>query len=116
MQAVIRKLVTVLEETRCEMGRAVDPPTRRAAALAVILSSFAGRYVEDLAPLMMMGEELGCLLGERALAALASPEPQPRATARRRRWARTASSSTPRPSCIPGSASPCAHPWEEVPP
>ena len=30
------------------MDRAVDPPTRRAAAIAVIENPFAGRYVEDL--------------------------------------------------------------------
>ena len=30
------------------MGRAVSPPVRRAAAIAVIKNPFAGRYVEDL--------------------------------------------------------------------
>ena len=48
MSAVIRKIVTVVEETRLEMGRTVAPPTRRAAAIAVIENPFAGRYVEDL--------------------------------------------------------------------
>ena len=51
MSAVIRKIVTVVEETRMEAGRDVAPPTRRAAAIAVIENPFAGRYVEDLAPL-----------------------------------------------------------------
>ena len=36
MSAKIRKIATFLEETRTEMGRVVDPPTRRAAAVAVI--------------------------------------------------------------------------------
>jgi len=71
MKAKIRKLVTVLEETRFEMGRAVEPPTRRAAAIAVIENPFAGRYVEDLTPLIEIGEELGELLASRAVAALA---------------------------------------------
>jgi hypothetical protein len=70
MKAQIRKIVTIIEETRFEMGRAVEPPTRRAAAVAVIENPFAGRYVEDLAPLIEIGEELGVLLASRAVAAL----------------------------------------------
>ena len=70
MPANIRKIVTFVEETRSEMGRPVDPPTRRAAAVAVIENPFAGRYVEDLTPLMEIGEELGALLAARAVAAL----------------------------------------------
>ncbi len=41
--AKIRKIVTVVEETRTEMGRDIVPPTRRAAALAVIENPFEGR-------------------------------------------------------------------------
>ena len=70
MRAKIRKILTIVEETHTEMGRAVAPPTRRAAAAAVIENPFAGRYVEDLAELMDIGEELGALLAERAVAAL----------------------------------------------
>ena len=70
MKAKIRKLVTVIEETRVEMDRAVEPPTRRAVAVAVIENPFAGRYVEDLSPLIEVGEELGALLAARAVAAL----------------------------------------------
>ncbi|CAM5772565.1 hypothetical protein LMIY3S_03886 [Labrys miyagiensis] len=70
MPAKIRKLVTLLEEVRTEMDRPVEPPTRRAAAVAVIENPFAGRYVEDLTPLMEIGEELGDLLTKRAVAAL----------------------------------------------
>lgn len=66
----IRKLITVVEETRREMGETVEPPTRKAAAIAVIENPFAKRYVKDLEPLMAMGEELGGLLGTRAVAAL----------------------------------------------
>lgn len=70
MKARIRKIVTFLEETRTEMGRKVDPPTRRAAAVAVIENLYAGKYVEDLSELMTIGEELGELLTQRAVAAL----------------------------------------------
>ncbi|GLH81360.1 hypothetical protein SSBR45G_62690 [Bradyrhizobium sp. SSBR45G] len=70
MSAVIRKIVTVVEEVHQEMGKAVSPPTRRAAAIAVIENPFAGRYVEDLSPLIAIGEELGEMLARRAVAAL----------------------------------------------
>lgn len=70
MKASIRKLVTIVEEVHSEMGRPVTPPTRRAAAVAVIANPFAGRYAEDLTPLIEIGEELGDLLGRRAVAAL----------------------------------------------
>ncbi len=70
MSAEIRKLAVFVEETRREMGREIDPPTRKAAAVAVIANPFAGRYVEDLEPLMAIGEELGGLLGRKCVAAL----------------------------------------------
>ncbi|MET1027253.1 MAG: amino acid synthesis family protein [Dongiaceae bacterium] len=70
MSAKIRKLVIQVEETRSEAGRDINPPVRKAAAIAVIENPFAGRYVEDLAALMDIGEELGDLLGRRAVAAL----------------------------------------------
>lgn len=72
----IRKLLTIVEETHREADQKVDPPTRKAAAIAVIKNPFAGRYVEDLSPLMDMGEELGGLLGNRARQALGIPPEQ----------------------------------------
>ena len=66
----LRKLVTVVEEIHLEMGHGIVPPTRKAAAVAVIENPFAGRYEEDLEPLMTIGEYLGGLLGERCVAAL----------------------------------------------
>ena len=70
MSASIRKIVTIVEEVRSEMGVAIDPPTRRAAAIAVIANPFAGKYVADLDALMIIGDELGGLLTERAIAAI----------------------------------------------
>lgn len=70
MSAEIRKLMVVVDEIHREMGREINPPTRRAAAVAVIANPFAGRYVEDLTELMDIGAELGGLLGRRAVEAL----------------------------------------------
>ncbi|ROT44058.1 amino acid synthesis family protein [Pusillimonas sp. NJUB218] len=70
MTAKIRKLVVFVDETRIEMGKAVQPATRRAVAMAVIENPFAGKYQEDLSELMAIGEELGGLLGEKCVQAL----------------------------------------------
>jgi len=70
MKADIRKIVVVMDEIHREMGREIAPPTRRAAALAVIANPFAGKYVEDLSELIDIGAEMGDLLGRRAVAAL----------------------------------------------
>ncbi len=66
----IRKIVTVVEETRKEMGRDVTPPTRRAAVAAVIKNPFAGKYVEDLSELIETGDRLGGMLADMAVRAL----------------------------------------------
>ncbi len=70
MTAKIRKIAVNVEETHSEMGRAIAPPTRKAVAVAVIENPFAGVYQEDLAALMVIGAELGALLGEKCVAAL----------------------------------------------
>lgn len=70
MPANIRKTSVIVEETRQDIGRAVNPPTRKAAALAVIENPFAGRYEEDLTELMDIGAELGELLGKMCVDAL----------------------------------------------
>src|SRR4030066_2023587 len=69
----VRKYVTIVEETVVEGGKRVDPPTRKAAAIAVIKNPFAGKYVEKLDELIDIGEELGGLLGEKAVEALKIP-------------------------------------------
>ncbi len=67
---MIRKLLTLVEETHREGGADIRPATRKAAAIAVIENPCAGRLVEDLAELIALGEMLGGLLGERAVRAL----------------------------------------------
>ena len=70
MKAKIRKTQVIVETTHSDIGRPVDPATRKVSALAVIENPFAGRYVEDLSELIDIGAELGTLLGDRAVAAL----------------------------------------------
>jgi len=70
MSAAIRKLVVQVDEIHLEMGRPVEPPTRRAVAMAVIDNPYAGRYAATLEELTSIGEELGQLLGAKCVAAL----------------------------------------------
>ena len=69
----IRKLLTVVEEIYEDGGRKAAKPIKKVAAIAVIENPFAGRFVEDLQELVKTGEELGDLLGRRAVAALGAP-------------------------------------------
>ena len=70
MPAEIRKIVIQVDETRQEMGQSINPPTRRAVVMAVIANPYAGRYSENLDELVTIGEELGGLLGQKAVKAL----------------------------------------------
>ncbi|MEZ5664132.1 MAG: amino acid synthesis family protein [Burkholderiaceae bacterium] len=70
MTAKIRKLLVQVDEIRIEMGQTINPPTRRAVAMAVIENPYAGRYEQNLDELMAIGEELGGLLGDKCVAAL----------------------------------------------
>jgi hypothetical protein len=67
---LIRKLLVTVEETHREGDQPLGPPTRKAAAIAVIGNPFAGRHVTDLGELVEVGAMLGRLLAERAVAAL----------------------------------------------
>ena len=66
----IRKIVVEVTETHAVTGRALATPTRQAVASVVIANPFAGRYVEDVTPLVDLGAEVAQLLAERAVAAL----------------------------------------------
>src|SRR6218665_267952 len=70
MPARIRKIIVQTDEVHVEMGRDIQPPVRKALALAVIDNPCAGRYVENLDALAAIGEELGALLGQRCVQAL----------------------------------------------
>jgi hypothetical protein len=70
MAIKLRKLVVQVDETRIEMGQVVEPPARRAVAIAVIENPYAGRYEAQLDALIEAGAELGALLGNRCVEAL----------------------------------------------
>ncbi|MGA7778162.1 MAG: amino acid synthesis family protein [Paraburkholderia sp.] len=70
MAIKLRKLVVQVDETRIEMGQPIEPPTRRAVAIAVIDNPYAGRYEPKLDALIEAGEELGALLGKKCVEAL----------------------------------------------
>ena len=70
MKSQIRKIIVQVDEVLQEGGQAVNPPTRRALAMAVIANPYAGKFSENLDLLIDIGEELGGLLGERCVKAL----------------------------------------------
>ena len=70
MPAKIRKIIVQVDEIHIEMGQPVNPPTRRALAMAVIDNPYAGRYSQNLDELVAIGEELGQLLGDKCVQAL----------------------------------------------
>lgn len=70
MTIKLRKLIVQVDETRIEMGQTIDPPARRAVAIAVIDNPYAGRYEAKLDALIEAGEELGALLGNKCVDAL----------------------------------------------
>lgn len=70
MSAKIRKIAVNVEEVHSEIGRIINPATRKAVAVAVIENPFAGNYHEDLSELMDIGAELGGLLGAKCVEAL----------------------------------------------
>ena len=70
MKAKIRKTQVIVEATMSDIGQLVDPPTRKAAAIAVIENPFATTFKEDLSELIEIGEELGGYLGKMCVDAL----------------------------------------------
>lgn len=67
----IRKIVTVVEETFLEGEKEVVKPTKLAASMAVVKNPFAGKYVENLKPLINeYSAKLGELLARKAVQAL----------------------------------------------
>src|SRR5512139_2421454 len=72
----IRKIVTVVEDMFADGEKKASKPVRKVAAIAVIKNPFAGKFQQDLTELIDNGEELGKILGERAVAALEGRTPE----------------------------------------
>lgn len=71
MTGVIRRIVTVVEESVRELGEPVRTPVRRAAAVAVVANPWAGRIQDDLSPeVVELAPEIAHALSDRLLAAL----------------------------------------------
>jgi hypothetical protein len=68
----VRKYVDLIEEIRMENGKPVNPPARKAAAIAVIKNFFANTYEADLHSLTDIGDILGEELSQRAMISLQS--------------------------------------------
>ncbi len=67
----IRKIVTIVEETFIEGFKEADNPVKIAASMAVIKNPYAGKYVDNLQPLVdTYSEKLGTLLPQKAMEAL----------------------------------------------
>lgn len=66
----IRKMYTIIEETHADGVKALENPTRKAAAVAVFKNPFVDKYQEDLSLLYSWSEELGEVLTKKAVAAL----------------------------------------------
>lgn len=69
MNINIRRSFAIIEERHEEAGRPAAQPLRRVAAVAVVENPFAGRYVEDLKPMIEGSVALGGEIAKIALAA-----------------------------------------------
>lgn len=70
MELQVRKVVSIVETTKCEMGRHVDGTHRKVATGIVFGNPFAGRYETNVDALVDLGAELGRVLVDEALAVL----------------------------------------------
>jgi hypothetical protein len=66
----IRKIVTLMDETRMGMGGIAEPPLRKVIVAAVIPNPYAGSYSESLDDLIEPSEDLGTLLATHLVEAL----------------------------------------------
>jgi hypothetical protein len=72
MELNVRRWQSFLDERLEEAGRRADQPYRRAAIAAFVENPFAGRYVEDLKPLIDASPKLGEAMAERLMTTFGS--------------------------------------------
>jgi hypothetical protein len=66
----VRKILATVEEIHHEGGESAARPLLRGAVAAVVANPFAGRYVEEITPLMKGLEPLGLDMAKRLVALL----------------------------------------------
>jgi hypothetical protein len=71
----IKRIITFLDEVRSEAERRTEPPLRKIAAVAIVQNPFAGRYVDDLSPLVAASATIGREICAIAVALLAPYRP-----------------------------------------
>jgi hypothetical protein len=71
MELKIRRLYTFIQHQWSAAGQPSAEPLRKAAAVAIVENPYAGRYVEDLQPLIDASESLGAEVSRLAVEALA---------------------------------------------
>lgn len=76
MNLNIRRSFVIVEHKREEAGRAPAPALRRVAAIAVVENPFAGRWVEDLGPMIDASAQLGADIADLAREAFGQHEVQ----------------------------------------
>ena len=69
----VRKIVTFIDEVFHEGGPVAKKPYKRGAIAAIVANPYAGRYVEDITPMMDALKPLGYELAERLIKALGGP-------------------------------------------
>jgi hypothetical protein len=73
-EIVVRRTHIVSEQKRVEGGRALTQPVQRVISAAVLTNPFAGRWVEDLEPLIEASKWLAAELAAAAVAQLGGRE------------------------------------------
>ena len=69
----IRRIVTHVEDIHHEFGPPAAAPLRRGAIAAVLTNPFAGRYVEEIVPMMDALQPVGIDMAQRLRAAMDVP-------------------------------------------
>ncbi len=72
----IKRILTFTDEVAHEAGRAVSPPLRKVAVVAVIDNPFAGRFEPDLGALTKASEAIGRTICELAVLLLTPHAPE----------------------------------------
>jgi hypothetical protein len=76
MQLNIRRTCSIIENNSELAGKRVATPVRKVAVVAILENPYVSRYVEDLSPLIEASAGLGAMMGQMAMDALGSHQPQ----------------------------------------